>query len=37
MFCLFGEGSDNSILQSLLQYLSTTEKEVVETALSCGR
>ena len=37
MFCLFGEGPDNSILQSFLQCLSSTEKEVVETALSCSR
>ena len=37
MFCLFGEAADNSILQSFLQYLSSTEKEVVETALSCSR
>ena len=37
MFCLFGEAPDNSILESFLQYLSSTEKEVVETALSCSR
>ena len=37
MFCLFGEAPDSSILQSFLQYLSSTEKEVVETALSCSR
>ena len=29
MFFLFGEGSDNSILQSFLQYLSSTEKELL--------
>ena len=36
MFCLFGEAPDNSILQSFLLYLSATEKEVVEIALSCS-
>ena len=35
MLCLFGEAPDNSILQLFLQYVSSTEKEVVETALSC--
>ena len=37
MFCLFGEAPDNSIPQSFLQYLSSTEKEFVKTALSCSR
>ena len=37
MFCLFGEAPDNSILKLFLQYLSSTEKEVVQTALYCSR
>ena len=37
MFFLFGEAPDSSIPQSFLQYLSSTETEVVETAFSCSR
>ena len=34
MFCLFGDAPNDSLMQSFLQYLSETEKEVVQTALS---
>ena len=37
MFCLFGEAPNDSLMQSFLQYLSETEKEVVQTALSCQK
>ena len=36
MYCQFEGTPDNSILQSFFQYLSATEKEVVETSLSCS-
>ena len=34
MFCLFGDAPNDSLMQSFLQYLSETGKEVVQTALS---
>ena len=33
MFCLFGDAPNDSLMQSFLQYLSETEKEVAQTAL----
>ena len=33
MACLFGDAPNDSLMQSFLQHLSETEKEVVETAL----
>ena len=37
MFCLFGDAPNHISMQSFLQYLSETEKEVVHTALSCQK
>ena len=37
MFCLFGDVPNDSLMQSFLLYLSETEKEVVQTALSCQK
>ena len=34
MFCLFGHAPNDSLMQLFLQYLSRTEKEVAQTALS---
>ena len=34
MFCLFDDAPSDSLMQSFLQHLSETEKEVVQTALS---
>ena len=34
MFCLFVDAPNDNLMQSFLQYLSETEKEVLQTALS---
>ena len=36
MYCLFGEASDEVLLESFLRYLSPDESKLIELALSCN-